>query len=116
MPDRSWKAWERRVAKLFGGQRRGADYKAKEGGGKNDIILEGWSIECKLYARPSFGVMMEAVRQAEANVDDPYDIPIGVIKKKGRGIPDKDALVIMRLETFLEFFGPGETEPHPGDS
>lgn len=37
MPDAGWKKLERRVAALFGGQRRGADYGGKAGG-KSDVI------------------------------------------------------------------------------
>ncbi len=37
MSDRAWKAWERTVARIFGGQRRGADTRGPEGG-KIDVI------------------------------------------------------------------------------
>ncbi len=37
MPDAAWKAWERTVARIFGGQRRGADTRGPEGG-KIDVI------------------------------------------------------------------------------
>jgi hypothetical protein len=104
MTDKSWKAWERRVAKLFGGQRRGADY-GDMLGGKNDIIVAGFSIECKLLKRPTYQQMFDACVQAESSAENIIDIPIAIVKKNKQGLKDKDALVIMRLETFLGFFG-----------
>ena len=61
----TWKAFELRVAKWFGGQRRGADFQ-RLGLGQNDVIKEGFSIECKLLKRPSFGEILAATKQAEA--------------------------------------------------
>ena len=104
MTDKSWKAWERRVAKYFGGQRRGADYGDRRGG-KNDIIVAGFSIECKLLKRPTYKQMFDACIQAETNSENIIDIPIAVVKKNLQGLKDKVALVVMRLGTFLDFFG-----------
>ena len=98
--DKSWKAFERRIAKRFGGKRRGADYGTADGG-KNDIILDGWSIECKLLSRPSFGQMVQAFDQAVA-AGEPGDIPIAIIKKKFDA--DSNALVVMKLDEFMEWF------------
>ena len=100
MSDKSWKAWERRVAKMFGGERRGADYRSASGG-KNDIIKEGWSIEVKLLSRPSFGQMSAAFDQA-VEASEPGDIPIAIIKKKFD--LDENALVVMKLGEFMEWF------------
>jgi hypothetical protein len=105
MTDTAWKAWERRVAAIFGGKRRGA-YTGTTRGGKSDIIKTGWSIECKLLSRPGFADLLAAALQAEANAEQPTDIPIGVIKRKGDF--DTQALVVMRLERFREFFVDGE--------
>ena len=104
MPDKSWKAWERRVAKMFGGQRRGADY-GDSRGGKNDIIVKGFSIECKLLKRPTYQQMYDACIQAESSAEEVIDIPIAIVKKNRQGLKDEDALVIMRLKTFRDFFG-----------
>jgi len=104
MTDKSWKAFERRIAKLFGGERRGADY-ADRLGGKNDIIVAGFSIECKLLKRPTYQQMFDACIQAENSAESIIDIPIAIVKKNKQGLKDKDALVVMRLETFLGFFG-----------
>jgi hypothetical protein len=100
-PPASWKAWERRVAKIFGGKRRGA-YVSDGKIGKNDIIVDGWSIEVKLLKRPTYQQMFDACIQAEKNSEISSDIPIAIVKKKG--VRDKNALVIMRLEQFKEFF------------
>ena len=93
--DTAWKAFERRIARLFGGKRRGP-YRG------SDVIAPGWSIECKLRTRPSFAGILEACRQAEAERDAPQDIPIAVIKRKGDR--DMDALVCMRLAELMKYF------------
>ena len=105
MTDKSWKAFERRICKLFGGQRRGADY-ADQSGGKDDCLdTSGFSIELKLLKRPTYQQMFDACVQAESNSEKITDIPIAVVKKNSQGLKDKDALVVMRLGTFLDFFG-----------
>jgi hypothetical protein len=101
MPDMAWKAFERRIAGVFGGKRRGADTRT-EGRGKTDVVAPGWAIECKLLSRPGFADLLNAARQAEANADSPADIPVALVKRKGD--PVKDTLVVIRLERFEEFF------------
>ena len=49
--------------------------------------------------------MFYACVQAENSAESIIDIPIAVVKKNRQGLKDKDALVVMRLETFLGFFG-----------
>lgn len=100
-PPSSWKAWETRVARIFGGKRRGA-YVSNGKSGKSDIIKDGWSIEVKLNKRPHFQMIFDACKQAEINAENPLDIPVAVIKKLYT--KDDDALVVMRLETFREHF------------
>ena len=46
--------------------------------------------------------MEDACLQAERNQEKYTDIPIAIVKKKNKR--DIDSLVIMRLETFKEFF------------
>ena len=46
--------------------------------------------------------MLAAARQAEANREKPGDIPLGVVKVKGKRTDD--ALVVMRLAVFSEYF------------
>ena len=100
MPDKAWKAFERFIAWVFGGVRRGPDY-GDATGGKNDIIVDDWSIECKLYKRPTWSVIQQAMKQAEAAAK-PDEIPIAIIKKKHDR--NMDAVVCMRLEQFKEWF------------
>ena len=103
MSDKSWKAWERDVAALFGGERRGADFRSKDGG-NNDIIKDGWSIEVKLLSRPSWSDLLAAVAQAQAAAER-MDIPIAVVRKKGQ--KKAEALVVMNIGDFIEWFGGG---------
>lgn len=106
----SWKGFERRIAKLFNGQRRGA-YTGNGRQGKTDIIATGWAIECKLYGRPNYSTLLEAAHQAERNAEKATDIPIAIAKRKNDH--DRNALVVMRLETFLDHFGPTPTSDTP---
>ncbi|MBT37616.1 MAG: hypothetical protein CL938_03600 [Deltaproteobacteria bacterium] len=100
MPDRAWKAFERRVAQAVGGRRRGADTGGCDGG-RSDVIAPGLSVECKLLRRPGFAGVVEACRQAEAAAGD-LELPVAVVKRFGAR--DADALVALRLEVFREWF------------
>ena len=102
-PPASWKAFELRISRLIGGKRRGA-YVSDGTQGKSDIILDGFSIECKLLKQAGWQKILDACRQAENNRESELEIPIAIIKKNSRGIPDKDSIVAMRLETFREHF------------
>ena len=59
MADKAWKAFERRIASVFGGKRRGADT-SDDRGGKTDVIHPFYAIECKLLGAPSFMSMSVA--------------------------------------------------------
>lgn len=100
MPDAAWKAWERVLAAIFGGKRRGPMTRG-EGGGKTDVIHPKWGIEGKLIGRPSYSDLLNAARQAEDN-SEPGQIPVAIVKKKNAR--SLDALVCMRLETFKKWF------------
>ena len=99
MADKAWKAWERAVARIFGGTRRGADTRG-ERGGKTDVIHDHFAIECKLLGAPTYSAMLAACRQAEENAG-PLQEPVAVVKRKNARA--RDALVVMRLETFAEW-------------
>lgn len=102
MPDTSWKAFERRMAaRLPGASRRGA-YTRNGRTGKPDLIFPGWSVECKLLARPTLSSLLSATRQAETNRENPDDIPIAFVKRNGA--LDDDTIVAMSLATFQKFF------------
>jgi len=97
----TWKSVELRIAAILGGKRRGADTRS-DNAGKSDIIKPGWSVEVKHSKKPSFGLMLEAIDQAERNRPKPDDIPIAVIHKERQEYAD--SLVVMRLSTFSELF------------
>lgn len=103
MADKSWKAFERRIAKLFGCKRRGADFRG-EHGGKDDLTHDWYAVEIKLLARPCFSDMLAACKQAEyASVVPGIEQrhPVAIVKRK-RDL-DSDALVCMRLQTWLDW-------------
>lgn len=97
-PTTSWKAFESRIAKLFGGKRRGA-YTGSNGQGMTDVIHETWAIECKLLGAPGWAQMLAAAKQAEANAE-PGQEPVAIIKRKNAR--DEDALVVQRLGVFAD--------------
>ena len=100
MPDAAWKAWERRVASVFGGHRRGPDTRSSDGG-RCDVVHEFWAPEVKLLGRPGYADLLSAAQQAERNAG-PHQCPVAVVKKKRA--EDLDGLVVFRLETFREWF------------
>ena len=101
MPDASWKAFERRIARLFpNGRRRGANTRG-DSARKSDIVCDGWSPECKLLGRPAFSDLLDAARQAERNAQG-HQIPVAIVKRKRDR--DTDALAVMRLKSFQEWF------------
>jgi hypothetical protein len=108
MADRAWKAFERRVARLFGGRRRGPDTRDVDAG-KSDVCgVPGFAIECALGRKyTGYTAMLEKARQAERNARD-HELPVAVLKAPR--IADTDALVVMRLPTFLAWFGPSAQE------
>lgn len=103
MPDAAWKAFERWVAKELGGKRRGPDVRnVEEGGGNSDVILKGWSIECKKYARPTWGMINAAVKQAQDARESSRELPIAVIGQMHR---DRDkSLVVMEWGDFKRLY------------
>jgi len=103
-----WKEFEARIAARFGGRRRGAQTSRDRCGLPDCIDTPGYAIECKLLGRPGYADLVAAARQAE-RAADPTELPVAVVKRKRA--EDRDALVVLRLETFLDWFGPtrGET-------
>lgn len=106
MPDAAWKAWERRIASRIGGRRRGCDVGGTNGG-KDDVIHPHFSVQCKLLGRPNFSDCLGAAKQAERDAK-PHQEPVAIVKRK-RSL-DVDALVVMRLETWLDWHG-GPRDP-----
>jgi hypothetical protein len=100
MPPKTWKKTELEYARRLGGERRGA-FVSDGFGGKTDIILDGYAIEVKLSKKPNFGLMVNALKQAENNGDE-GDIPLAIIKKVGDRYDD--GLVVMRFVEFEKLF------------
>lgn len=59
MPDRSWKAFERRVAQSLGGKRTGAF-----GDSISDVEGTAFSVECKRTQRTTGGILGSWISQA----------------------------------------------------
>jgi hypothetical protein len=110
LADKGWKQFERRVAAALGGRRRGADTSHGRDGGKSDIIHPRLAPECKLLARPGWADFVSAIEQAERNADG--KIPIAVVKR-GNAL-DKNAIVAIRLDKFVEHFLEAPS-PNPED-
>ena len=92
-----WKACERRIAKLLGGQRVPISGRAR--GDCPDIAHSQISIEVKSRKRlPSW--FEEALRQAEASSKD-GQVPIAVFHQNGRRYAD--CLVVLRLKDFIGY-------------
>ena len=70
--------------------------------GTNDIIAEGWSVECKYGARLSYQQLLDACKQAEGARENPNDIAVAVVKRKGDRL--EDALFVMRAGEFRECY------------
>jgi hypothetical protein len=91
MGDSAWKAWERYVADVLGGTRRGplTTFKGGPSSGLSDISgLEGqYAVECKHGAQMGFGLILDACRQAlsAARGDE---IPMAAIHRKGDRLED----------------------------
>lgn len=106
MPTKSWKSWELRLARLLGGERRGAHY-GDAGGGYSDVRGLGWAkVEAKLRKRYGWADVEAALDQVEAAQDETAEtdaLPFAVLKVNGRGRLDLDAVVVIRLRWFLRF-------------
>ena len=100
MPPNTWKAFERFVSKYLGGTRRGADF-GDATGGKNDIIHEWLSPECKYGARITYGLIQQALRQAERAATK-EQLPIAIVKKKGDS--NEEAVVCINIKWFRDWF------------
>lgn len=111
MADKPWKQFERWIAKEVGGERRGADFTDPFGRGKSDVILDGWSIECKLLKSPGWSHCEKAWKQASLSAHisshknpKPTEIPVAFTAKVGS--PYKNSTATIKLKDFLfQFIG-----------
>lgn len=88
------------MCRLFGGERRGADY-GDFGGGKNDCICYGYSIEIRNRKRITFNEIRDQVNKAEARATV-GQVPLAI--SYNVGMRDMDGIVSMSLQSFLDFF------------
>lgn len=96
MPDKTWKASERAIAKILGGVRN-----RPLGSGVSDVIHRWLAPEVK--TRKKFPKWLHnAMEQAEANAKKGL-LPIVVLHQVG--LFHKHDLVMLRLEDFVEWFG-----------
>ena len=103
MPDRYWKAIERKVARLFGTRRIGT----REGGPAPDWEND-WTVG-EVVCHPIPEWILEELAQAERRVTDRQKLRLLVIHEKGQDL-DK-ALVVMRLGRFKDWFlGNGDSQ------
>ena len=97
----AWKEFERWVSKQVGGSRRGPHTgRGFQGSGMNDVILEGFSLECKKLVNPLPSDMSNALLQAEAAIDSPFDIAMAFVAKNRA--PYRDSISIMRSVSYLK--------------
>ncbi len=99
MPERRWKATERRIAALLGGARVPAT--GRQRGDAPDLRHRWLSVEVKDRATlPAW--LLDALAQAEASAA-PHQLPIAVLHEAGQR--HDRALVVLRLADFVEWFG-----------
>ena len=79
MADKAWKSFERRVAKLIGGER--IPVSGRQRGYAADIAHPWLGVECK-YRRKLPEWMTDAMRQAKASCNK-HQMPIVIIGEKG---------------------------------
>jgi len=96
MPDRYWKAIERRVARLFDTRRIGT----REGGPAPDWEND-WTVG-EVVCHPIPRWIYRELAQAERRVTERPKLRLLVIHEKGQEL-DK-ALLVMRLGQFMERF------------
>ncbi|GIV58379.1 MAG: hypothetical protein KatS3mg042_1292 [Rhodothermaceae bacterium] len=99
MPEKTWKAVERKVAERLGGRR--VPVTGRSRGDAPDVAHAWLSIEIKHRARlPAW--IEDAMLQAEAAAREDQ-LPVAVLHERGRR-HDED-LVVLRLRDFEAWFG-----------
>ena len=103
MADKSWKSFERRIAKLTGG-RRIPNTEERNGA---DVISDAFVYQCKLRrGQPSYlKKWLNGIVSAGKRVN-----AIGCVVWKAPHKPDDEAVVILRLKDWQELHGPEKTK------
>lgn len=104
-----WKGFERRCAAQLGGKRRpvtGLDR------GDGDVFTPMFEIQCKVRkGQPSY--LREWLAGIVQTATDRNRIGVVVWKESGRGRPDGEALVVLRLKDWVALHGPAKTGESP---
>ena len=99
MPDKSWKAFERRVAKRVGGKRLACTGE-KDGA---DVVAGPFVYQCKLRrGLPSY--LRDWLRGITA-AGERHGGSTGVVVWKAPNARDDDALVLLRLQDWESWHG-----------
>jgi hypothetical protein len=113
MPDRAWKALEREIARLLGGQRYWAN-----SGRSIDVESEGYLAQVKHVKTCSLEQLTQLVEQVERDAAPTRKVGLVAIQRrrgKGRASP---ALMVMTAATWERLHGradPQHASPgHPG--
>ncbi len=104
MPDKSWKAAERRVAEILGGERVPVNGRIR--GSAPDIEHPVLSLEVK-SRRSVPAWLLEALEQATASSRDGR-LPVAVLH--AAGCQYADALCVIRLEDLASYLTKPETK------
>ena len=99
MTDKSWKAFERKVAKITGGRRIPASGSAQFEGELGDVFHKSFEIECKWRSKLQIASWFREVRE-RANRSG--KIPLLVVHEKGMQSAN---LAVLRLEDLYRLMG-----------
>lgn len=101
MPDKAWKAFERRVARLFGTTRLGPV--GREG---PDVVTQLFAVECREHKTVSYSEIEAWV--AEVRRDSPaHLVPVlAVRRRRGRGRALAPTLFVLDEQAWLDLHGP----------
>ncbi len=105
MSDARWKATERRIAGLLGGRRVPVSGRGR--GDQPDIAHPWLAIEVKDRATLPLW-LLDALDQAEASAT-PEQLPVAVLHRAGDR--HDQALIVLRLRAFIDWFGDGKPGP-----
>jgi hypothetical protein len=98
MADKTWKAVERRIAGLLGGER--VPVSGRQRGESPDIAHIWLSLEVK-HRKKFPDWLHDAMDQAVKSKKD-YQLPTVVLHQNGKS--HKDDFVVIRLEDFISWF------------
>jgi len=99
----TWKAVERSIAKIVGGER--VPITGRQRGSAPDVAHEWLGIEIK-HRKQLPAWLHDAMAQAVACSDNGDKLPIVVLHEKGRR--HDDDFVVVRLSDFVDHFGGDE--------